>query len=112
MRKTIAGTMFAVTLTGQAAWADVVQVDLNPSDPKYNTPQCVALRHKAQNYESIFQQSAGSVAVAAVMPGGTAGLAAVYMRKREMFKYEVEKACLTNPPPRRYLDPDATLSKD
>lgn len=111
MRKTVLGTAIAMTL-GSQAWADVVQVDLNPSDPKYNTPQCVALRQKAQNYESIFEQSAGSVAVAAVMPGGTAGLTAVYLRKREMFKYEVEKACLTNPPKRPYLDPGGTATRD
>ena len=112
MRKTALVTMIAAALGAPAALADVVQVDLNPSDPKYNTPQCVALRHKAQNYESIFQQSAGSVAVAAVMPGGTAGLAAIYIRKRDMFKYEVEKACLTNPPKRPYLEPSGTSTKD
>ena len=112
MRKTASGTVLAVALGVQTAWADVVHVDLNPSDPKYNTPQCVALRHNAQNYESIFQQSAGNVAVAAVMPGGSAGLVAIYIRKRDMFKYEVEKACLTNPPKRPYLDPSGTSTKD
>lgn len=111
MRKTLLGTVVAVTLTGQA-WADVVQVDLNPSDPKYNTPQCVAMRQKAQNFEGIFQQSAGSYAIAAVMPGGTAGLTATWLRKREMFIYEVEKACLSNPPKKRHLDADSTLQKD
>jgi hypothetical protein len=111
MRKTVLGTV-AFILWAQTAWADVVHVDLNPADPKYKTPQCVALRQKAQNYESIFQQSAGNVAIAAVMPGGTAGLAAIYIRKRDMFKYEVEKACLTNPPKRPYLDPSGTATKD
>ena len=113
MRKTaMAATLVAVTLGGHAALGDVVNVDLIPSDPKYNSPECVSMREKAQNYEGIFQQSPGTYVFTTVMPGGTAGFMAVQLRKREMFKYEVEQACLTNPPKRPYLEPSATSTKD
>src|SRR5690348_14958291 len=101
MRKIISAAAFMVTLSAQAAQAESVQVDLVPSDPKYNTPQCVSMRAKAQNYtDGVMNQSAGSYVIAAVMPGGTVGFMATQMRKREMFKYQVEQACLTNPPKR------------
>ena len=113
MRTIMSATAFVFTLSLQAAQAESVQVDLVPSDPKYNTPQCVSMRAKAQNYtDGVLQQSTGSYIIAAVLPGGTVGFMATQMRKREMFKYEVEKACLTHPPKKPYLDPSATLSKD
>ena len=113
MRKIISATAFAITLGAQAVHAEQVQVDLLPSDPKYNTPECVSMRAKAQNYtDGVLQQSAGSYVIAAVMPGGTVGFMATQMRKREMFKYQVEQACLTNPPKKPYLEPSATITKD
>jgi hypothetical protein len=39
-----------------------------------------------------------------VMPGGTVGFMALQYRKRELFKRDVEQACMTNPPDRSYLD--------
>jgi hypothetical protein len=113
MHKMISAAAFAVILSAQAVRAEQVQVDLLPSDPKYNTPACVSMRAKAQNYtDGVLQQSAGSYVIAAVMPGGTVGFMATQMRKREMFKYQVEQACLSKPPKRPYLEPSATLSKD
>ena len=113
MHKVISAAAFAVILSAQVAKAESVHVDLLPSDPKYNTPQCAAMRAKAQNYtDGVMNQDAGAYVIAAVMPGGTVGFMATQMRKREMFKYRVEQACLTNPPKRPYLEPSATLSKD
>src|SRR5258705_13776515 len=112
MRKIVLAAAFAASVSGHVARADVVNIDLLPMDPKYNTPECASLREKAQNYEGIFQQSPGTYVFTSVLPGGTAGFMAVQLRKREMFKYEVEQACLTNPPKRPYLEPSATDTKD
>lgn len=111
MRGTSTLLLAGIFLTGigvSAARAENLLPDLklSPKDPKYNSAACRSLRAKAQNYnETVFNQSPESYVFAAILPGGSLGLAAVVNRKREMFKAKVEQACMTHPPDRSYLDP-------
>jgi hypothetical protein len=109
MRKILGAAVFAagLSLSGQAVKAEIT-VELSPKDPKFNSPECKSMREKAKNYKnSLFQQDAGTYVFAAVMPGGTVGFLALQKRKDDMFKRQVEQACLTNPPDRSYLDEPA-----
>jgi hypothetical protein len=115
MRKVFLVAAFTTSLGAPAATAEdlTAQFSLSPQDAKYNSPACRSMREKAKNYnDGIMQQSAGTYAIAAVMPGGTVGFLAMQHRKREIFKAQVEQACMTNPPDRSYLDPAATVTKD
>jgi hypothetical protein len=108
MRKIFLMAAFATSLGASAATAEDMsgEISLLPADPKYNSQACKSMRVQAKNYnDGIMQQSAGTYAIVAVMPGGTVGFLALQHRKREMFKARVEKACMTNPPDRSYLDP-------
>ena len=112
MRKIMLLGACAAVLCGHAAQAEEVTVKLSPTDPKYNSPECVVMREKARNYsDGILQQSAGTYVFTAVMPGGTVGFLAMQHRKLEMFKRQVELACMTNPP-KSMMDPDASATKD
>lgn len=111
MRKILLVAAFATSFGVSAATAEDIsgEISLLPADPKYNSPACKSMRVQAKNYnDGIMQQSAGTYVIAAVMPGGTVGFLALQHRKREMFKARVEKACMTNPPDRSYLDPSGS----
>lgn len=115
MRKLLLAAVFATSLGVPAATAEDLtrEISLSPKDPKYNSPACKSLRVQAKNYQDgIAQQSAGTYIIAAVAPGGTVGFMALQHRKRELFKARVERACMTNPPDRTYLDPAAPGMKN
>ena len=123
MRKIILLAACVTSLSGYPATAQETKpfsatelltpkVQLSPKDPKYNLPECRSMRTKAQNYsDGTLQESAGSFILGAGMPGGGAAVFAAQMRRREMFNHQVELACMSNPPDRRYLDPAATFGK-
>jgi hypothetical protein len=96
--------LLAVFVTGLAiplAKAEDLSAELAllPKDKKYNTAVCRGLREQAKNYnDGIFQQRPETYVVAAVAPGGSVGLVAYVMYKREAFKTKVQQACMTNPP--------------
>ena len=107
MRKIFLVAAFAASLSASTAVAEdlMAQLSLSPADVKFNTPECVGMRDKARNYkDGLMDQSAGTYIIAAVAPGGTVGFLALQHRKRELFKAQVEQACMTNPPDRSYLD--------
>src|SRR3954451_12131544 len=109
MRKMLLAAACAACLGAQAAKAEEIVVQLSPSDPKYKSAECLSMRAKAKNYnDGLLQQSTGSYVFAAVMPGGTVGFLALQHRKREMFKRQVEVACMSNPP-KSDLDPSSTI---
>lgn len=114
MRKILMLAVFATSLGASAAKAEDIsaQISLLPTDPKYNSPECVSMRTQAKNFDGILEQSPGVYIFAAVAPGGTVGFLALQHRKREMFKARVEQACMTNPPDRSYLDPSGSAQKD
>jgi hypothetical protein len=106
MRKILVAAVFAagLGLGSQAAQAQIT-VELSPKDPKFNSAACRGMREKAKNYKNgLLQQDTGTYVFAAVMPGGTIGFLALQNRKDDMFKRQVEQACMTNPPDRSYLD--------
>lgn len=95
------------SLGASAALAEdlTAQLSLSPADPNYNSPECRSMLEKARDYkDGLMQQSTGTYIIAAVAPGGTVGFMALQYRKRELFKRDVEQACMTNPPDRSYLD--------
>lgn len=107
MRKILlmAAAACAASLSSPAAMAQNFQVQLSPKDPKYNSAACRSMRAKAQNYKNgLLDQSPGTYIIAGAMPGGTVGFLALQNRKDDIFRRNVEQACLTNPPDRSYLD--------
>jgi hypothetical protein len=104
MRRTLLIAVFAAAF-GTAAVAEEFKVELSPKDPKFNSPACQTMRAKAKNYKNgLMDQSPGTYVFAAVAPGGTVGFLALQYRKDEMFRAQVEQACMSNPPDRSYLD--------
>jgi hypothetical protein len=115
MRKILLVAAFATSLGAAAATAEDLtpQISLSPTDPQYNSPECRGMLGKARNFKGgITEQSPETYLFAAVMPGGTVGFLALQHRKREMFKAQVEQACMTNPPDRSYLDPAGSAKND
>lgn len=114
MRKVLLAAAFATGLGASAAMADdlTAEIALSPKDQKYNSPACKSMRAKAKNFAGITQQSSEAYVFAAVAPGGTVGFLALQNRKRELFKAQVERACMTNPPDRSYLDPSGDGKKN
>ena len=115
MRKILLVAAFATSLGVPAAQAEDIskEIALSPKDPKYNSPACRSMREKARNYnDGIHQQSTATYIFAAVAPGGTVGFLALQHRKRELFKAQVEQACMKNPPDRSYLDPSGSAKKN
>ncbi len=98
--------LLAVFVTGLAipvAKAEDLSAELalSPKDRKYNSRACRSMREQARNYnDGLFQQSPGAYVIAAVAPGGSVGLLAYVMHKRELFKTKVQQACMTHPPDR------------
>ncbi|MEX0751952.1 MAG: hypothetical protein WD073_03385 [Xanthobacteraceae bacterium] len=115
MRKILLLAALTTSLGVPAAKAEdlTAQLSLSPKDPKYNSPACRSMREKARNYKGgILQQSPEAYVFAAVAPGGTVGFLALQHRKRELFKAKVEKACMTKPPDRSYLDPAGSAKEN
>jgi len=105
MRKILLIAGFAAALGIPSAVAQEFTVELSPKDPKFNSPDCQTMRAKAKSYKNgLMDQSPGTYLFAAVAPGGTVGFLALQHRKDEMFRAQVEQACMTNPPDRSYLD--------
>ena len=116
MRKILLVSTCAAVLSSQAAlaqfWSQELKVDLSPKDPKYNSAACKSMRAKAKAYsDGTLTESAGSFVLGAGVPGGGAAVFAAQARKRELVVQQVEKACMTNPPNRAYLDPGATIGR-
>jgi len=111
MRTAVVMAVFVAGLGCHAANAQFQQkftVELAPNDPKYNSPGCRSMREKMKTYKNgLFEQSPGTYVIAGVMPGGTVGFLALQHKKDEFFRRDIERACMTNPPDRRYLDPNA-----
>src|ERR1700754_2902459 len=82
-------------------------VQLSQTDPKYNTPECVAVRDKHYDDGTLEEQAGRRILGAAMWGGGFAVTMAQY-RKHEYVNREVEQACMSNPPDRSYLDDNAT----
>jgi hypothetical protein len=81
------------------------KVELSAKDPKFKSPECQRMRQQAAVYKNgLFDQSPGTYIIAAVAPGGSIGFLALQNRKDDLFRREVEQACMTNPPDRSYLD--------
>ena len=105
MRRILLVAVCAVSLSSPAAMAQEFQVQLSPKDPKYNSPACLSMREKAKNYKNgLLDQSPEAYIFAGVMPGGTVGFLALQHRKDEIFRRNIEQACMSNPPDRSYLD--------
>jgi hypothetical protein len=110
--------LFSLAVLGLAGWGSHVAnaqflqqpftVQLQPKDPKYNSTPCQVMRAKMKTYKNgMFEQSPGTYIIAGVMPGGSLGFFAIQQRKDDLFRRDIERACMTNPPDRRYLDPNA-----
>ena len=105
MRRMLLAAACIATLGIPAAVAQEFRVELSPKDAKFNTPECASMRAKAKNYKNgLFDQSPGTYIFAAVAPGGTVGFLALQNRKDDLFRQQIEQACMTNPPDRSYLD--------
>ena len=105
MRKILLVAVCAASLSSPAAIAQGFNVQLSPKDPKYNSPACRSMREKAKNYKNgLLDQSPETYIFAGAMPGGTVGFLALQYRKDEMFRRDIEQACMSNPPDRSYLD--------
>jgi hypothetical protein len=107
MRNVLLAAAFVTSLGIPAAKAEdlTAQLSLSPQDPKYNSAECLSMREKGRNYDAgLLKQDPGTYVFMAVAPGGTAGFLAIQHRKREMFKAQIEEACMANPP-NRHLDP-------
>lgn len=105
MRRILLVAVCAVSLSNPAAMAQEFKVQLSPKDPKYNSPTCLSMREKAKNYKNgLFDQSPETYVFAGAMPGGSVAFLALQHRKDEMFRRDIEQACLSNPPDRSYLD--------
>ena len=101
----VAAGVYAAALSSPAAMAQEFKVQLSPKDPKYNSSACRSMREKAKSYKNgLFDQSPATYIFAGVMPGGTVGLLALQHRKDELFRRDIEQACMSNPPDRSYLD--------
>jgi hypothetical protein len=88
-----------------AAMAEGFKVELSPKDPKFNSPECQRMRQQAKVYKNgLFDQSPGTYIIAAVAPGGGIGFLALQNRKDDLFRRDIEQACMTHPPDRSYLD--------
>jgi hypothetical protein len=101
MRNILLLTVFVMSLAIPVAKAEDLSAELAlaPKDRKYNTAACRSLREQAKNYnDGLFQQRPETYVVAAVAPGGSLGLVAFVMYKRDAFKTKVQQACMTNPP--------------
>lgn len=105
MRRILLAAVCAAGLSSPAAVAQEFKVQLSPKDPKYNSPACRSMREKAKNYKNgLLDQSPATYIFAGVMPGGTVGFLALQNRKDELFRRDIEQACMINPPDRSYLD--------
>jgi hypothetical protein len=105
MRKMLLAAVSIAALGIPAAMAQEFKVELSPKDPKFTSPECLSMRVKAKNYKNgLFDQSPGTYIFAAAAPGGTIGFLALQNRKDELFRQQIELACMTNPPDRSYLD--------
>jgi hypothetical protein len=105
MRKTLLIAALATAVGVPAAMAQEFKIELSPKDPKFNSPECQTMRAKAKSYKNgLMDQSPGTYLFAAVAPGGTVGFLALQYRKDEMFRAQIEQACMSNPPDRSYLD--------
>jgi hypothetical protein len=100
----VLATAGAVCLGGQAVKAREFTLQLSPTDPKYNTPACVAARNRT--YDGLGETA--TMALGAV--SGMAGTLAE--RRRAMFDRQIELACMSNPPKRPQLEPGWTATKD
>jgi hypothetical protein len=105
MRTILLAAVCLASLGTPAAMAQGFQVELSAKDPKFKSPACVSMREKVKTYKNgLFDQSPGTYIVAGVAPGGTLGFLALQNRKDDMFRRDIEQACLSNPPDRSYLD--------
>jgi hypothetical protein len=105
MRRILLAAVCAAGLNSPAAMAQEFKVQLSPKDPKYNSPACRSMREKAKNHKNgLLDQSPATYIFAGVMPGGTVGFLALQNRKDELFRRDIEQACMINPPDRSYLD--------
>jgi hypothetical protein len=60
---------------------------------------------EGKNYKNgLLDQSPETYIFAGVMPGGTVGFLALQHRKDEIFRRDIEQACMSKPPDRSYLD--------
>lgn len=97
---------------GAQIFPNEIRVDLNTSDPKYNSAECAKMRMIAKNYNNgTLGEQAGSFVLGMGAPGGGFAATMAQYRKREMVQYQVEKACMSNPPDRRYLEPGSTVGR-
>jgi hypothetical protein len=105
MRRILLVAICAAGLSSPAAMAQEFKVQLSLKDPKYNSTACRSMREKAKNYKNgLLDQSPATYIFAGVMPGGTVGFLALQHRKDELFRRDIEQACMINPPDRSYLD--------
>jgi hypothetical protein len=109
MRKILLVAVCAATVAGCETNGKNT-VELSATDPKYNSPECLAVRDKHYDDGTLEERMAKRVVGAAMWGGGMAVTAAEY-RKRQMTDREVELACMSNPPDRSYLDSDATQGR-
>jgi hypothetical protein len=105
MRRILLVAVCAASLSSPVAIAQEFNVQLSPKDPKYNSSACRSMREKAKNYKNgLLDQSPETYIFAGVMPGGTVGFLALQHRKDEIFRRDIEQACMSKPPDRSYLD--------
>jgi hypothetical protein len=112
MRKILLMVACAATVAGCETTPQKPNLALSGVDPKYNSPECRAIRDKPYDDGTVTENvAAGAMTGVFFGLAGGAAVASAKLRKRELFDHQVELACMTNPPAKPHLDPSVTAAR-